>query len=64
MMRVKQYDTVLKNEPWAKKHSAYADKWMNSKAGEKGNVALSKPPTNKTLSFWIICQMSSLLDFC
>ena len=38
MKALKQYDTVLKNEPWAKKHSAYADKWMNSKAGDKTSV--------------------------
>ena len=38
MKALKQYDTVLKNEPWAKKHSAYADKWMNSKAGDKTTV--------------------------
>ena len=30
--------SVLKNEPWAKKHSAYVDKWMNSKAGDKTSV--------------------------
>lgn len=28
MKALKQYDTVLKNEPWGKKHSAYVDKWM------------------------------------
>lgn len=38
MKTLKQYDTVLKNEPWAKKHSAYVDKWMNSKAGDKTSV--------------------------
>lgn len=38
MKALKQYDTVLKNEPWAKKHSAYVDKWMNSKAGDKATV--------------------------
>ena len=38
MKALKQYDTVLKNEPWAKKHSAYVDKWMNSKAGDKTSV--------------------------
>ena len=38
MKDLKQYDTVLKNEPWAKKHSAYVDKWMNSKAGDKTSV--------------------------
>ena len=38
MKALKQYDSVLKNEPWANKHSAYADKWMNSKAGEKATV--------------------------
>ena len=38
MKALKQYDSVLKNEPWAKKHSAYVDKWMNSKAGDKTSV--------------------------
>ena len=38
MKALKQYNTVLKNEPWAKKHSAYVDKWMNSKAGDKTSV--------------------------
>ena len=38
MKALKQYDSVLKNESWAKKHSAYADKWMNSKAGDKTSV--------------------------
>lgn len=38
MKALKQYDSVLKNEPWAKKHSEYADKWMNSKAGNKATV--------------------------
>lgn len=38
MKALKQYDTVLKNEPWAKKHSAYADKWINRKAGDKTSV--------------------------
>lgn len=38
MKALKQYDTVLNNEPWAKKHSAYVDKWMNSKAGDKTSV--------------------------
>lgn len=38
MKALKQYDTVLKNEPWAKNHSEYADKWMNSKAGDKTTV--------------------------
>lgn len=35
MKALKQYDSVLKNEPWAKKHSTYVDKWMKSKAGDK-----------------------------
>lgn len=38
MKALKLYDSVLKNEPWAKKHSAYVDKWMNSKAGDKTSV--------------------------
>ena len=38
MKALKQYDSVLKNEPWAKKHSAYVDKWMNSTAGDKTSV--------------------------
>ena len=38
MKALKQYDTVLKNEPWAKNHFAYVDKWMNSKAGDKATV--------------------------
>ncbi len=38
MKALKQYDSVLKNEPWAKNHSAYVDKWMNSKAGDKATV--------------------------
>ena len=38
MKALKQYDSVLKNAPWAKKHSAYVDKWMNSKAGDKTSV--------------------------
>lgn len=38
MKALKQYDTVLNNEPWAKKHSAYVDKWMNSKVGDKTSV--------------------------
>lgn len=38
MKILKQYDTVLNNEPWAKKHSAYVDKLMNSKAGDKTSV--------------------------
>ena len=38
MKALKQYNSVLKNESWTKKHSAYADKWMNSKAGEKATV--------------------------
>lgn len=38
MKALKQYDSVLKNEPWAKKHSAYVDKWMNSKVGDKTSV--------------------------
>lgn len=38
MKALKQYDSVLKNEPRAKKHSTYADKWMNSKAGDKTSV--------------------------
>ena len=35
---LKQYDSVLKNEPWAKNHSDYIDKWLNSKAGDKSTV--------------------------
>ena len=35
---LKQYDSVLKSEPWAKNHSDYVDKWLNSKAGDKSTV--------------------------
>ena len=38
MKALKQYDSVLKNEPWAKNHSEYVDKWINSKAGDKATV--------------------------
>lgn len=38
MKALKQYDSVLKNEPWAKNHSEYVDKWINSKAGDKTSV--------------------------
>ena len=38
MKALKQYNSVLKNESWTKKHSAYADKWMNSKTGNKTSV--------------------------
>ena len=38
MKALKQYDSVLKNEPWAKNHSEYVDKCINSKAGDKATV--------------------------
>ena len=38
MKALKQYDSVLKNEPWAKNHSEYVDNWINSKAGDKATV--------------------------
>lgn len=35
---LKQFDSVLKNEPWAKRHAEHVHKWLNSKAGNQATV--------------------------
>ncbi|MBR4790512.1 MAG: hypothetical protein IK024_06440 [Treponema sp.] len=38
MTALNQYDSVLKNEAWAKCHAEHVEKWLNSKSGDSSTV--------------------------